>query len=390
MLSFVLTFGALIEAQGSDLGVMRRHGSKTEAESVNRAGAAESITTHSEGVSAEGKETSLAKRSRLESLEATVLESLTSGAVTPGMRLFLDTIRNLTEHQMKPKVVQEHEKDQQAMDNLRSSFDTCSIGPPSTNASVKRGDAENKTRIHKKCRLAEIELHRNFTECLEDRSSDLEVVDSLCNISTNFNETVCEMLPGQSYDMYLTSMYQEFKTRRNEYMARVQRCRWARQNATNCSTYNQSWIQQKYECDILQVEMDEAHCLWAAAESSGCRGYRICYEGASANWDEKIQLVRSLEADRKKEWELLSSITCLVDSRVGESGKLNSTQLDACKTLAHNTSHLNIRYPVKPGPLPCNETNSSVPTPCSNTYLDLRYHIPEFVNLTLRQCTECA
>merc|ERR1719162_2041361 len=113
-----------------------------------------------------------------------------------------------------------------------------------------------------------------------------------------------------------------------------------------CKKLNADWRNKKKECNDLQDAMDDASCKAAVAAKDACESYAECYTSKKQAYDTFEKMVKQEEIDRKGEWKGLKRMQCLIVAF--SDGKVEESEVVACKDKTHTTDHLNIKYPGIP------------------------------------------
>jgi len=156
---------------------------------------------------------------------------------------------------------------------------------------------------------------------------------------------------------------------------------WAK--LTECAALEETWELHVQECDDLQTHLRDAACMHAETNRQCAADFGHEYWMAIDSYEETERAVRILEADRKREWETLHIVKCLLRTVYThiihsiDSGEPCPTteshpeqtvaEINYCHVVETNlTVHLDIIYPPPPPPpvLP-----PVVPPPCTAEYV---------------------
>ena len=161
---------------------------------------------------------------------------------------------------------------------------------------------------------------------------------------------------------------------------------WEEYNAKliECAAQEETWQLHVDECDALQDELNQKACEHAGDSRQCSSDYGHEYEMAVDLYRETEERVRELEYDRKREWETLHIVTCLlrtvythvihsIDSGVPcpttETNEEQTTaEINYCHVIEESlTANLTIIYPPVPVCIDCDP--EWMHPPCSPEYL---------------------
>ena len=147
---------------------------------------------------------------------------------------------------------------------------------------------------------------------------------------------------------------------------------WEQYNAKliECAAQEKTWSLLVDQCDDLQIQLHDAACEHAGANRQCASDFGHEYEMGLHAYETTSAAIRQLEYDRKREWDTLHIMVCLLTTVYThvihsiDSGELCPTteshpdqtvaEIDYCHVLREGlTTHLDIIYPDPPVCVDC-------------------------------------
>jgi len=118
-----------------------------------------------------------------------------------------------------------------------------------------------------------------------------------------------------------------------------------------CVQKNRDYKSKQGECNNVQNQMDSAACARAVLVKDACESYAQCHTGGTTSYNTTATTVKKEEKDRKGEWKALKRMKCLITAF--KDSKVDDAEVKACKAKVHDTTALDIKYPVLPNMEKC-------------------------------------
>jgi len=283
-------------------------------------------------------------------------------------------IQDMIEKDMLVKVVEAHKANQIELDRLAGELQKCHDTKNSQVKTAKPSDDNYKktSPLHKTCRTTEAGLYTEKVSCWEDEADKRKVRDMKCKefrlvdekyTNQNTNKIVVTKAGGnEASESYLTRISQTFCGKPGGggkgnfgvggYLDEFLIAKYACEKATKehaeqkrkCEVCDVKHAREKAKCNNIQDSMDAASCKYAVDIKDACEQYSECYMAAREAYDTTEKVVKVEEKDRHAEWKGLKRMQCIV--KAFGDGKVEQSEITACKEKTHSTTHLNIKYPT--------------------------------------------
>ena len=286
--------------------------------------------------------------------------SRTTNEASPGMMKAVNRIKLMITKDMKPKVMEYHDKDQKLLHAYRSSFNRCKRGASVSAASLEsiRRLAVRGSRAHKGCRKLEMKAFKVRDACETLLAGKEETKKATCGSLKDLNRNPiseadnCHAAHSEKFGIWLRRNEAWFKTKRSEYNVQAKKCNAARaeyrQLKPVCSKKARNHVVMKAVCDVKQDALEDAACGFGKKMATDCGIYTNCWEDAKYDYDKAKPAIRNDERDRKGEWRVLQRALCLLDVFAEKDGQVDDKVIDVCKAKTHSTAHLDLFYPPVP------------------------------------------
>jgi len=287
-------------------------------------------------------------------LMETATKMMKNGA-TPDVLTFIDTTLNEVRSDVLGVIVEEHWRDQQLIWDLLARFDAAIADMLACKATVEAQHADRMVSSvnHKVCRSDEslkCARSRKCEEELEELWSIVKIEEEEMRrihwaihgewcvgpapphpgLGDPFEWTLEESWEGpetsQSTDPYpvvdLTPAVIEFRRFSVEYFGLyiVQKPRvelaWENYNRKliECAALEETWELKVIDCDALQDVMHNQACEHAAGNRQCASNWGHEYHMTLVAYNSAVTTIRQLEYDRKREWETLYIVQCLLET----------------------------------------------------------------------------
>lgn len=162
----------------------------------------------------------------------------------------------------------------------------------------------------------------------------------------------------------------------------------------HCVEVNRTHKMILTECNIGQGDLESASCASFDFRSSKMQWLDSTWSRHSSLLQSLRESVTATEADRKKEWETLKTVECILNRLYERGGKAceddgeAESEVKTCRELDTDTTHLNVDYPADP---PKPDPMTEAPYPCTAEFLDAEYSHLESTCFDHRPaCNACA
>merc|ERR1719453_362536 len=353
----------------------------------------------------------------------TATKMMKNGA-TPDVITFIETTITEVNQDVLGAIVDEHHRDQQLINDLLARFDAAIAAMEACAASVEQQhtDREVASHAHQLCRSSEAidcarsrkceeELEELWTivkiEEEEMRRIHWEIHGEWCvgpapphpGLDDPFNWQISAHSEGdetsQSQHDYpavdLSPEVIEFRRFSVEYFGlyihqkpRVELA-WENYNRKllECAALEETWTLKVDDCDDLQTALHEQACEHHSSNRQCAADFGHEYQLTMVAYNNAVTAIRQLEYDRKREWETLHIVTCLLETVYTHVIHFIQTQEPCPTTESHpeqtaaeiNTCHiveesmtanLTIDYGTPPPPP---ELPPVVEPPCTAQYI---------------------
>jgi len=299
----------------------------------------------------------------------------------------IGAIKALLEKTMMPKIMHGHKTDQNELNRLMADVRQCGAAKKvGLSAAIKKkAKYERLSPTHKICRGLEAVIRTEKSACwnaLEDKKrikklkcSEFALVAKRMG-DENANRQIMKKAGSESVESYITritttvcgtgavnkpgrkklqkktgrkrgsqtSMYAEFM--KAKYIC-VKATKVVRDMTHACQKKSKKYRDKKRQCDNVQDQMDGNACQRAVLVKDSCESYSECYSSKVESYNTARKVCQREERDRKGEWRALKRMSCLISAF--NDGKVENSEVDACKKKTYNTNHLILKYPSEPG-----------------------------------------
>merc|ERR1719453_49814 len=353
----------------------------------------------------------------------TATKMMKNGA-TPDVITFIETTITEVNQDVLGSIVEEHHRDQQLINDLLAEFDAAIAEMEACAASIEQQHVEREasSHAHKLCRSEEsisCARSRKCEEELEELWSIVKIEEEEMRrihwaihgewcvgpapphpgLDDPFNWQISAHSEGdetsQSVHPYpavdLAPDVIEFRRFSVEYfglyIAQKPRVELAWENYNRklleCAALEETWTLKVDDCDDLQTTLHEQACEHAHSNRQCAANFGHEYHMTMIAYNNAVTTVRQLEYDRKREWETLHIVTCLLETvythvihsiQTGEPcptteshPEQTAAEINTCHVVEESmTANLTIDYPPPPPPptLP-----PPVPPPCTDAYI---------------------
>merc|ERR1719456_2144805 len=287
-------------------------------------------------------------------LMETATKMMKNGA-TPDVITFIETTITEVNSDVLGVIVDEHHRDQQLINDLLARFDAAIAAMEACAASVRQAhvDREASSHAHQLCRSSEAidcARSRKCEEELEELWSIVKIEEEEMRrihwaihgewcvgpapphpgLDDPFEWTITDHSEGaetsESNIPYpaidLTPAVIEFRRFSVEYFGLyiIQKPRvelaWENYNRKllECAALEETWTLKVDDCDEKQDELHEHACSHAANNRQCTANFGHEYHMTMVAYTNAVATIRQLEFDRKREWETLHIVTCLLET----------------------------------------------------------------------------
>jgi len=349
-----------------------------------------------------------------------VATNMLKNGATPDVITFIETTITEVNQNVLGTIVHEHHRDQQLINDLLARFDAAVTAMEQCVASIEqqRVDTEASSNIHKVCRSGEA------LECARSRKCEDELEELWTIVKTRefemreihthihgewcippapphpgledpFRWQIAEHSEGEETSQSVhdypeidyTPAVLEFRRFSVEYFGHyIQKLpevelAWENYNRKllECAAKEETWTLKVEECDEFQDTLRDQACAHAGTSRQCLSDFGHEYHMTMVAYTAAVETIRQLEYDRKREWETLHIVTCLLETVYThvihsiDSGEPCPTteshpeqteaEINYCHVIEESmTANLTIDYgtpptppePPPPQPFPCN------------------------------------
>lgn len=339
-------------------------------------------------------------------LEKTVINMAKGGgqAIPKG---FIKQITDMVDKVLKPNVLKHHKEDLILLKHLMDDYAQCDKSKLSE--SSKAGEAKRYRDLrsikHRQCRADEAKVAVESSDCKKTLDLTTAVKNNVCGAIDGARvgpadqqatciDRFCHYLPGENYEMYLRRIAAYFNKKLEEFEKRKAACEQMKAQvdteSKQCDVKEKTHAAKHEQCDSVQENLERASCVSTQQDATACDQYAMCYKRADAAFAKLKPILKRREDDRKKEWEALKRIECLLGAL--EDSKVTDAEMDTCKNKKADVTHLDISFKAVPTKAKCQGSKDgklSGPTvPCSDAYVKAEYgKLPK--RAPPKTCTPC-
>jgi hypothetical protein len=366
------------------------------------------------------------KEARQEStakLMETATRMIKNGA-TPDVVTFIETTITEVNEDVLGAILDEHARDQQLINDLLVRFDDAVSAMEVCAASVRgqHTEREASSTAHKQCRSLESiacarsrrcegeleekwrmvqheegemrEIHKAIHGewCVGPEPPQPDLDDPFVWIESRHSEGDETSLSEIPYPhVAFTDAVIEFRrfsvTQFESYIIQKPRVEtaWEEYNSKllECAAYEETWTLKVDECDGLQDTLHGKACQHMSDNRECASNFGHAYNAVMNDYTAAVETIRQLEYDRKREWETLHIVTCLLETVYThvihsiDSGdpcptteshpEQTAAEINTCHIIEDSlTTHLTIDYGNPPTPP---ELPPVIPPPCTAAYI---------------------
>jgi len=323
-------------------------------------------------------------------------------------------IKDLIEKDMLGRVIKAHASNQDDLNKASAQTKACGTTKTSQLATAAKISVTYKAKstLHKKCRQSENDLYVENVACHKEWLSRKQIKELKCKAysdvsmrvgNQNSNKQIVTKGGSEIIEAYVKRVTSTIcglpggggngGHGKTGFLDDLLNAKEACEKATRefnakdkeCKKLHLDWKNKKKECNDLQDAMDDSSCKAAIGAKDACESYAECYTSKKDAYDNLEKMVKQEEIDRKGEWKGLKRMQCLIVAFA--DGKVEESEVVACKDKTHTTDHLTIKYPGIPSLASC-----AIPDlyPTTGAYKKQEFQpLPQFAKgkLEANECT---
>jgi len=301
------------------------------------------------------------KHTRADSV--TAVESLVDSALQAGT-LIDDTTKDvLAEVKTSLTEVSEvaikdaHDADnaarQQAFDRVASQCDGAYQSARNQDNTIK-GATDTTEEEHKTCRAAQA----SATQTTEEKC------DAVDNYLGALTPPSCQVPTRDGMNAYIKSLEDYYKALEQN---------WPNVQAT-CTDAQAAEATKTTECNTKQGAFESAFCSYRHDVYTTCKEYRSCFNTMEYELSQVLESTQKSADARKLEWTAIQKIKCYVDVLLSDKETAErQEQMNACKNLVVDTSHLDLDPVGTVEPNTCTDLAEVSEYPCTNKFIKIKY-----------------
>lgn len=286
-----------------------------------------------------------------------------------------DSVRKMKElitKVMLSKVREAHKADQSMLNRLAKSVGACgqTKGKQLMTASLKESLYKSRSPLHKSCRNMEASYATEKKSCEVSKKQALTMAKLTCKSFKQIESTISSQVTNTQMVKKANSEASETYVRRltatvcgtggkgnggsgeggylDRFLSSKEACKKNTKDyddkVEQCKSLSEKYALKKTECDSMQAQMDNAACKWAVETKDACENYVGCYNSKKKSYSTTEKVVRENEKDRKAEYRGLKRMQCLIAAF--KDARVTNSEVNNCKSMAHDTSAFNIDYPT--------------------------------------------
>lgn len=315
------------------------------------------------------------KSSRVDSV--TAVESIVQSALKSGTTIDDTTKEVLAEVKQSLTDVSEvaikdaHDVDvaarQHALENVQTECDGAYQTSFDQDKDIKDATT-GKEDEHAACRTAQAEV-------ASDAEEKCEAVDNYLGSLTPPN---CQVPSKDGMDSYISSLKSYYASLETQWPTVLQTC-------TDAQGTEAAKIA---ECNTKQSAFESAFCSYRHDVYTTCKEYRNCFNTMEYELTQVLDATAKSAASRKLEWTAIQKIKCYVDVLLSDKETSErQEQMDACKDLNPDTSHLDLADVTLPSPKDCTALADVSEYPCTDMFVKNKYEDKGIS--TIQDCQPC-
>jgi hypothetical protein len=286
-------------------------------------------------------------------LMETATKMMKNGA-TPDVITFIETTITEVNRDILGVIVEEHNIDQQTIDDLLARFDAAVAAMEACAASVRQQhtDRETASTSHQVCRSNEALSCARSRKCEEEleelwqivkhEESEMRIIHWAIHgewcvgpdppqpiLDDPFRWQITDHMEGAEtsesihpYPLINNDHVIEFRRFSVEqfglYIHQKPRVELAWENYNRklleCAALEETWTLKVDECDELQGIMHDQACMHASTNRECASNFGHEYHLTMVTYNDAVTAIRQKEYDRKREWETLHIVTCLLET----------------------------------------------------------------------------
>jgi len=355
-------------------------------------------------------------------LMETATKMMKNGA-TPDVITFIETTITEVNRDILGVIVDEHNEDQQLINDLLARFDAAIAAMEACAASVRQQhhDREAASTAHQVCRSEEAISCARSRKCEEELEELWRIVKieeqemreihwaihgEWCvgpeppqpNLEDPFRWQLAYHKEGEEtsqstedYPLIDNSHVIEFRRFSVDYFGRyitqkpLVELAWENYNRKllECAALEETWTLKIDDCDEAQTTMHDQACMHASNNRQCASDFGHEYHMTLVTYNDAVTAIRQKEYDRKREWETLHIVTCLLETVYThvihsiQSGdpcptteshpEQTAAEINTCHIVEESmTTNLTIDYGTPPSPP---ELPPDVEPPCTAQYI---------------------
>jgi hypothetical protein len=355
-------------------------------------------------------------------LMETATKMMKNGA-TPDVVTFIETTITEVNRDVLGVIVQEHHEDQQLINDLLARFDRAIAAMEACAASVgqQHADRETASHSHQLCRSDEALSCARSRKCEEELEELWRIVKveegEMREIHERIHGEWCvgpeppqpflddpfNWVPGQHMEGPETSQTEiPYPLINNDHVIEFRRfsveqfghyihqkpiveLAWENYNRKllECAALEETWTLKVDDCDELQTIMHDQACMHASSNRECASNFGHEYHLTLVTYNDAVTAIRQKEYDRKREWETLHIVTCLLETVYThvihsiDSGEpcptteshpeQTAAEINTCHVIEESlTTNLTIDYGEVPTPP---ELPPVIEPPCTQQYI---------------------
>jgi len=274
--------------------------------------------------------------------------------VTPDVVTFIETTITEVNRDILGVIVDEHHNDQNLINTLLDRFDAAIVAMEECAASVRQQhtDRETASYNHQFCRSEEAISCARSRRCEEELEELWEIVKveetEMMEIHWNINGMWCvgpdppQPNLDDPFNWQITAFKEGAETSESEhdyplidnshviefrgfsvnqfgrYIAQkpIVELAWENYNRKllECAALEETWTLKVDDCDDLQTIMHDQACSHASSNRQCASNFGHEYHMTMVAYNNAVADIRQKEYDRKREWETLHIVTCLLET----------------------------------------------------------------------------
>lgn len=316
------------------------------------------------------KLTALSDVSSAAGVEDTLMALLASGAAnTPTLKPFVESIEELMDREMKPKILENRNTVQGNVKTFLATFSRCP-----TDLATAQSDVDKEkfkfaiaSAAHKLCRTTQSSQATASDVCTADRikaeADEKEKCGLVQGLEDSKNSQSCDARGSETYGEMAARLKTQMALAESDYLQKKNNCDVARgrvaQKKAQCTAGSKVLAEKKSECDNIQGQMDSSSCSYVTRQATACEALDACYNQALADYETACDTAEVQEASFKTEMKIIFQLQCYTKVLSGgasvpvapeEQSKWRDAEIEKCKVADYTSeiAKLNVEYPPPP------------------------------------------